>query len=83
MGSYLRRPEADYLRDGIYELRIRHMNINYRLLYFFHEDTAILFKGLIKEREVPPKEINLTVQAKLDYIQNPSKHTFEEASDEG
>jgi putative component of toxin-antitoxin plasmid stabilization module len=35
-GYSLRRPEADLLRDGIYELRIGLSGINYRLLYFFH-----------------------------------------------
>ena len=27
MGHELRRPSADYLRDGIYELRAKHRNI--------------------------------------------------------
>ncbi|HSU52763.1 MAG TPA: type II toxin-antitoxin system RelE/ParE family toxin [Candidatus Dormibacteraeota bacterium] len=36
MGHELRRPEADVLRDGIYELRARLGTVNYRLLYFFH-----------------------------------------------
>jgi phage-related protein len=79
----LRRPEADYLRDGVYELRIRHLNTNYRLLYFFHENKAVLFTGLLKEREIPPKEINLAIQAKFDYMESPRKHTFEEDSYEG
>jgi Gp49-like protein DUF891 len=35
MGNELRRPEADYLRDGIYELRASYQGINYRILYFF------------------------------------------------
>jgi hypothetical protein len=37
LGYELRRPEADYLRDGIYELRVRHRSVNYRILYFFHD----------------------------------------------
>src|ERR1700723_3159825 len=36
MGNELRRPEADYLRDGVYELRFKYQRINYRVLYFFH-----------------------------------------------
>ena len=35
-GHELRRPESDYLRDGIYELRVRFQSLNYRMLYFFH-----------------------------------------------
>ncbi len=49
MGYELRRPHADYLRDGIYELRARVGRVNYRVLYFFHNrDTAILAHGLTK-----------------------------------
>src|ERR1017187_5420794 len=36
LGHELRRPEADFLRDGIYELRVALQGINYRMLYFFH-----------------------------------------------
>lgn len=35
LGHELRRPEADYLRDKIYELRIGLQGINYRILYFW------------------------------------------------
>lgn len=34
-GHELRRPAADYLQDGIYELRAKHVNVQYRILYFF------------------------------------------------
>ena len=35
-GHELRRPHAEYLRDGIYELRAKARGVNYRMLYFFH-----------------------------------------------
>lgn len=35
MGHELRRPEADLLRDKIYELRATLQGVHYRLLYFF------------------------------------------------
>jgi hypothetical protein len=35
LGYELRRPHGDYLRDDIYELRVRVGRVNYRLLYFF------------------------------------------------
>jgi hypothetical protein len=34
-GRDLRRPRADLLRDGVYELRTEVRNVNYRLLYGF------------------------------------------------
>src|SRR4051812_13777869 len=58
LGYELRRPEADYLRDGIYELRVGLQGINYRMLYFFHgRQIVVVSHGLVKERAVPPKEI--------------------------
>src|SRR5579862_964162 len=58
MGHELRRPAADYLRDGIYELRAKQGNVQYRLLYFFHgREAAILAHGLTKEDTVPRADI--------------------------
>ena len=37
LGHELRWPDADLLRDGIYQLRARFQKVNYRILYFFHE----------------------------------------------
>ena len=42
MGHELRRPEADYLRDGIYELRVSLQSVRYRILYFFQEKNAVI-----------------------------------------
>jgi hypothetical protein len=35
MGYELRRPEADFLRDGIYELRVGFRSVNYRCFISF------------------------------------------------
>jgi phage-related protein len=79
LGHELRRPEADYLRDGIYELRVRVQRINYRLLYFFHgKSAAVVSHGIIKERRVPPKEIDRAVSRKQAFAEAPSRHTHEE-----
>ena len=79
LGHELRRPEADFLRDGIYELRIGLDGINYRILYFFHGRTiAVLSHGIIKERVVPPKEIDLAVRRKKVFELNPESHTYRE-----
>jgi phage-related protein len=51
LGHELRRPEADFLRDGIYEIRIRLGSVNFRLLYFFHgRQAAVISHGTAKER---------------------------------
>jgi Phage derived protein Gp49-like (DUF891) len=38
LGYDLRRPEADLLRDGIYELRVSLNHVQYRILYAFHTE---------------------------------------------
>jgi hypothetical protein len=55
LGHELPRPEADFLRDGIHELRIGFQGVNYRILYFFHHQlAAVVSHGLTKEQQVPP-----------------------------
>ncbi len=79
MGHELRRPDADLLRDGIYELRVRVGTVNYRLLYFFHgRDVALLAHGLTKERTLPPAEIDRAVRRKLRFEADPNAHRFKE-----
>ena len=78
MGHELRRPEADYLDDKIYELRVALQGVQYRMLYFFHENKAVITHGLEKEKRVPPKEIALAVSRRDTYVQNPLAHTHRE-----
>ena len=79
-GHELRRPEADLLRDGIYELRASLHGVHHRILYFFHGTVAaVVSHGLVKERAVPPKEIDRAVERKKRFETKPQKHTYEEA----
>jgi hypothetical protein len=77
LGHEIRRPEADYLRDGIYELRATVRGVQYRVLYFFHgREAVILTNGLTKEQRVPDKEIELALLRKRVFEGHPSKHTL-------
>lgn len=79
LGHELRRPEADYLRDEIYELRVSLQGINHRVLYFFHgKALAVLSHGIVKEREVPPKEISRAIERKIKFKSNPKQYSYEE-----
>lgn len=79
LGHELRRPEADLLRNGIYELRIGRDGMNYRMLYFFHgRIAAVLAHGLVKEREVPTKDIELALERKRLFEEAPDTHTYRE-----
>ena len=79
LGHQLRRPEADYLRDGVYELRVSFQGIHHRILYFFHgHAVAVLSHGLVKERAIPPKEIELARLRKNRFEADPEGHTYGE-----
>ena len=77
LGHELRRPEADYLRDDIYELRIRLGSVNYRLLYFLHGRTvSVVAHGLTKESAVPTSDLKQAISRKAAFTANPAAHTF-------
>lgn len=68
-GNNLRRPHADYLENGIYELRIPVQRKQYRILYFyFHQDKIILSHGLRKEDKVPKANIDKALKHKEEYF---------------
>jgi phage-related protein len=77
LGHELRRPEADLLRDGIYELRASYQGVHYRMLYFFSGKAVVVVShGLAKERAVPSKEIDTAVRRKRQTEQNFKQYTF-------
>ena len=79
LGHELRRPEADLLRNGVYELRVGREGMNYRILYFFHgRVAAVLAHGLTKEQEVPVKDIERALERKRLFEQDPDGHTYRE-----
>lgn len=78
LGHDLRRPEAEYLRDNIYELRIKAQAVNYRVLYFFcGRQMIILSQGFAKKQaEVPDREIKLATKRRAEFLKAPKHHTF-------
>lgn len=77
LGHELHRPEADYLRDAIYELRATHGGTHYRMLYFFSGQAFVVVShGIRKERRVPPIEIERAIERKKRFEANPGQHTF-------
>lgn len=77
-GHELRQPAADYLRDGIYELRAKQGHVQYRLLYFFHGcEIVVLAQALTKEGEIPTPDIERALKRKRLFEKNPKAHTYE------
>lgn len=77
MGYEPRRPYCDILRDGIYELRARHRNVHYRILYaFIGQNIVLLSHGFPKEKKVPNTEINRAIRNRENYIRDSEAHTY-------
>lgn len=77
-GHALRRPLADYLQEGIYELRVTTQNQQHRLLYFFHgRNVVVLSHGLTKEAKVPTAEIERALERKIRFERDPGNHVAE------
>jgi phage-related protein len=75
-GNELRRPRADLLRDGVYELRTEVRNVNYRLLYgFAGKDIAVVAHALTKKATVPDRDIDLAARRLALVRRSPRKHT--------
>jgi phage-related protein len=79
LGHGLRRPESDYLDNGIYELRTQYATMNYRILYFFHgRSAAIVSHGVSKqEARVPAREITVALRRKGAFEEDPDTHGFQ------
>jgi phage-related protein len=79
LGHSARRPLADYLDDGIYELRVRDGNVQHRLLYFFHgRAVVILTHGFTKDARVPPSEIRRAKHYRERFLEDPGGHSAQE-----
>lgn len=83
-GHELRRPQADLLRDGVYELRTKVGRVNYRILYgFVGKDLVLVSHGITKEATVPDKEIDQAVARLAMYRRDPERFAAFEELDHG
>ncbi len=51
------------------------------MLYFFHNQTAVISHGLTKEDMVPDREIELARSRSARFDRDPEKHTYKEQTD--
>jgi phage-related protein len=74
-GHELRRPIADFLRDGIYELRMNHGKVQYRILYFFQGTSIVVLSHALRKTDiVPPREIEKAMERKEKFERDPGGH---------
>ena len=59
----------DYIRDGLYELRMKYNGNIYRVFFIFdREQIVVLFSGFQKKtNKTPENEINKALKIKEDY----------------
>jgi hypothetical protein len=77
LGHELHRPEADYLRDGIYELRASYQGVHYRVLYSFGgKAVVVLSHGTTKEGQVSNREIDRAIKRKEQVQRNFEHYAF-------
>jgi phage-related protein len=70
LGPNLPRPYADYLKDDIYELRIKLSGDQIRILYFFCFKEYIILTHQFRKNtdKVPLKEIKKAIRIKKEFI---------------
>jgi len=67
-GYNLRRPMADYLGHGIYELRPKNNRIFY---FFFIRDSAVLLHAIKKKTyKIPESDLDICIKRKLHTERN-------------
>lgn len=77
LGHELRRPAADILRDGVYELRAKQGHVQYRILYFFHgRNVVVLAHALTKEDKIPSTDIEQALKRMHFFELNPEGHSY-------
>jgi phage-related protein len=76
-GHELLRPVAEYLVDGIYELRIISSGQRYRILYGFHgRNMVMLLSAFAKSSQrVPRREIILARSRYERFVADPGIHS--------
>jgi phage-related protein len=83
LGYEARRPLAEYLGDGIYELRIRHGRAQFRILYAFGEcGEIVLLHALQKERVIPIMDLRRAQHRRDAYLKDPDRHGYQEEENE-
>lgn len=71
-------PHADYLEDGLYELRAKDGRVQYRILYALVNQVAVLVHGFSKEGVIPLIEMQRAQERRRAYVGDPAMHTFED-----
>ncbi len=74
------RPRTAAAGSGLpAEWYLRAARVNYRILYFFYGQAAVVLShGLTKKEEVPTGEVEAAIIRKKKFQSDPEKHTYKE-----
>jgi phage-related protein len=74
-GKNLTMPYCKYLKNGIWELRIKFASDISRIFYFFFDgDNIILTNGFVKKtQKIPQEELKKAIDYKKDYEERHKK----------
>ena len=64
-----------YIRDGIYELRVSCMNVEFRIMHIYDGNTIVVLLNCFckKTQKTPQKEIEKAIRLKKEYYENKAK----------
>jgi phage-related protein len=83
-GQELRRPFAEILRDGVYELRVCSGRVQHRVSYFFRgRELVVLANAVTKDSKIPPNDVELAVARMRLFTANPTRHVCREEESNG
>jgi phage-related protein len=77
-GHRARRPLVENLGQGLYELRWHRGRVQYRILYFFHgQEAVVLAHAITKEDKIPAADRNRALRRKALFEADPATHTYQ------
>ncbi|MBO7565932.1 MAG: type II toxin-antitoxin system RelE/ParE family toxin [Bacteroidales bacterium] len=61
-----------YIRDGVYEFRVTHINNEFRLFFIYDGDTIVVLFNCFKKKtqKTPKSEIDKAVKLKEEYYES-------------
>jgi phage-related protein len=70
-GTSVREPYVTHLRDKLWEVRLEHQRVQYRLLYFsVSRRQFVMLHGFVKKTQrTPARELEVAEQRMRDYLQ--------------
>lgn len=74
LGHRLGEPSSKPIGHGLRELRAKSGHVQYRILYSFSNNTAVLLHGCRKERKLDPQDIKRAVKRNAIVNQNFKAH---------